>query len=491
MSSESRIPLVVSVTGHRLIPEENFAILRDSVRAFLRELKAKYPNTPLKLMTNLAEGADSLCAGIALEEEIPLIAALPQPMEQFRTCFAGEKLEEFNRLISLAECVFTVPDMEQRDGTAGHDFDYRQGGLYLASHSQLLLALWEGNEPKPGGCGTAEVVDFARKRGIPVCRIVSPRTKDHQQAGKRELIGNPEGLRKLDTFNRKAAALKEEMNPGICSPVYHAATRLSLTARDTYHRLLKWISVIGTGLALSLLLYDELSLGGMIFVCGILLASLIGIRLYASKCNCHEEYIDYRVLAESVRVQSCLRYAGSEIQMQDLFTVYQRETTGWITSSVPVLEIGNLPQEKHDIAEVWLKEQRDYHADRGKKNSSRAKKSNVIVSAACALSIVLYLAAVLLELFRVGIRFRLGICIALGFFSAASLFISLYFGRLSVSRHSLDNRMMEKFYDSALEKLRLNGQTEELLEECAREELIENANWHAYTAENAPDISFI
>lgn len=492
MSSEARIPLVVSVTGHRQIRETDRESIENSVRATLEKLKKDLPTTPLKLMTNLAEGADTLCARIALELGIPLLAALPQPLEKYRACFAGAALTEFDELTARAELVFTVPDTEERPADATRRFDYRQGGLYLVTHSQLLLALWEGNTPKPGGCGTAEIVDCARSRRLPVIRISCPRDDSCDlPAGEVRELGDREELKRLERFNAEAEKLPPREEPGIFPRSYYAAAAISRRAAKKYRLSLRLTAILGTALALSLLLFDEMELAHMIFACGGLLLLLAAERRLTVRSRCQEDYLDCRVLAESLRVQACLRHAGSGISMSSLFTLYQRTVTGWITRTVPVLEIGADAGEKHDISELWLQSQLDYHLKTRKKNAGRSRRNSAVLRTVRTVSVLIYLTAAVLEYVYPVSWLRSAVCISLGFFAAASLFLSLYFGRLSVDRHSADSAMMAEFYQTMLDRMRADGQTEELLEECAREEILENANWYAYTSENAPDLSFL
>ena len=120
---------------------------------------------------------------------------------------------------------------------------------------------------------------------------------------------------------------------------------------------------------------------------------------------------------------------------------------------------------------------------------------------ALGLSIVLYLAAVVYELLCGGLFFpsrlfvsdveiyRTLLKLLLGSISAITLFISNYYGRLSLPRQLSDHRKMERFYRKMYEQLELHGQTDALLAVLAREELIENGNWHSYQRDNTPDIS--
>ena len=41
-------------------------------------------------------------------------------------------------------------------------YEYRQLGIYIAEHSHVLIALWDGKPPQGQyGCGTVEVIKFA------------------------------------------------------------------------------------------------------------------------------------------------------------------------------------------------------------------------------------------------------------------------------------------------------------------------------------------
>ena len=84
---------------------------------------------------------------------------------------------------------------------------------------------------------------------------------------------------------------------------------------------------------------------------------------------------------------------------------------------------------------------------------------------------------------------RAALKIALGAASAATLFISSYYGALSVERMSEDHGRMERFYSWALARLDEEGQSVGLVEEIAREELAENGAWYSYRLEGAPELS--
>ncbi len=64
-NSPCLLPLVIAVTGHRNIAQAHEATLFDLVQAQLKAIQARYPCTPLCMLSGLAEGADMICAQAA------------------------------------------------------------------------------------------------------------------------------------------------------------------------------------------------------------------------------------------------------------------------------------------------------------------------------------------------------------------------------------------------------------------------------------------
>ena len=76
----SLIPLVIGVTGHRDLREKDVPTLTDRVKAVFDELAAQHPDTPLILLSPLAEGADRLVARAALQWAADLNVSLELTM---------------------------------------------------------------------------------------------------------------------------------------------------------------------------------------------------------------------------------------------------------------------------------------------------------------------------------------------------------------------------------------------------------------------------
>ena len=159
----------VGVTGHRQIPDD--PALGEQVRRALARIRELAPGrTPVRLavVSPLAEGADQLVAEIVLEEDpaASLEAVLPLSETEYLRRFENEESgPAFRELASRANTV-TGPAR----APATPEQAYEEVGRSVVESSDVLLALWDGQEARGQG-GTASIVAYARERRLPVLRI--------------------------------------------------------------------------------------------------------------------------------------------------------------------------------------------------------------------------------------------------------------------------------------------------------------------------------
>ena len=529
MTLHDAIPIVVGVTGHRDIRPEDRDILSEAVKTELRALRDRCPHSGIVMLNSLAAGADQLCAAAALELSVPLIAVLPMDRAEYEKDFSGDDLAAFRTLLDAAEDCFIAPETEAAPSAPDRDFAYRQAGIYVASRAHVLLALWDGTDAPASNCGTAEAVRFALdsayepKHTIPLggsCPVLHIRTPrrdgDANVAGEVRFLGDrasfDEVLLRTDEFNRLAADTDvegaarlptKESDPLLVrmERIGKAAGRLSAMNAKRLRLTLGLLAVASAMVAFAFLMYDEAQATWMILVCGLMLLGAWLCQRYAARSDCHRRYIEYRALAECLRVQTYLRYAGSRIEASELLSWTQQEETAWIMDALCALNAGEAPETAHDIRSCWVNAQREYHHRAGIRSDHGLQVSGRIVRSALIFSITLYFAAVVFELICGGLIFsplvRIGnveLCrtilkIVMGTITAVTLFVANYYGRLSLPRSLSDHRKMERFYARMAERLSRQGQTEELLRVLAREELIENGNWSSYQRDNTPDLN--
>jgi hypothetical protein len=183
-----RLPLVIGVTGHRDLRDEDVPRLEQEVAAVIAGLRRDYlrgdKETPIIVLSALAEGADRLVARVALRAGALLIAPLPMPLEEYRRDFepglkAGN-MQEFDELFeqAIAAPVMPLQGRSLQAIAADHKLraeQYRAVGIFITQHCHVLLALWDGNAEEMAAGGSAEVVSFKRD-GIPLIVSGSPRT---------------------------------------------------------------------------------------------------------------------------------------------------------------------------------------------------------------------------------------------------------------------------------------------------------------------------
>jgi len=167
-SLPSRVPLVIGVTGHRDLRTQDVPLLEREVAAIITRLQRDYigeeNETPLVLISALAEGADRIVARVALALGVRLIAPLPLPITEYRRDFEpgltpGAAIE-FDRLLSQAAAApimsFTAGNSLEavRTDATKRAEQYRAVGLFIVRHSDVLIALWDGNEKDKAVGGT-------------------------------------------------------------------------------------------------------------------------------------------------------------------------------------------------------------------------------------------------------------------------------------------------------------------------------------------------
>jgi len=296
--------------------------------------------------------------------------------------------------------------------------------------------------------------------------------------------------------------------------IYGAADSLSLQHAEEYRRIIFALSAAGTLLAIAFLLYDEVYWYGMILACGVLILALFGINRMAKRLHCHRKYLEYRLLAEGARVQYYLRRAGLRRNVADLLPWSWQFNVPWTKQ---VLE--RLPDEsgkKHEenaaetenssqprsILDIWIRDQASYHRNALGRTEARIRHNDRITRMALILALITYAAALIFEITAGGLfsgkvllpagqmeTARVVLKVAMGSFSAMTLFAGNYYGKLSLEDTAQGHRRMAALYEKAEQEILKNGETEELLIHMAREELAENSSWYAYQSKNAPDVT--
>jgi hypothetical protein len=155
-------PLVIGVSGHRDPHPAALPQLSRQVDEFLADLRRRLPDTELRIMTGMAQGADLLVARAATKVGCKVDAVLPMPLERYVEDFDAESAAALRTL--LADPAVTCSVLSAPPGSdesaphgAGRSVFYANLTHALTAKCNLLLALWDGRTSPLEG-GTADTV---------------------------------------------------------------------------------------------------------------------------------------------------------------------------------------------------------------------------------------------------------------------------------------------------------------------------------------------
>jgi len=146
----------IGITGHRDFDQRFLKDYKKQVAKKLNELKQKY--TEIILFSPLADGADRLIVYEAMKLDIKYITVLPMKKELYKDDFDTTSKLEFEKLLKHAEHILTI----SHDKPFIRDNQYEQVGRYISNNSDILFALWDGEQNGLKG-GTGEIVQYHLK----------------------------------------------------------------------------------------------------------------------------------------------------------------------------------------------------------------------------------------------------------------------------------------------------------------------------------------
>lgn len=284
---------------------------------------------------------------------------------------------------------------------------------------------------------------------------------------------------------------------GEINKMFGVADSLSIQNADKFRLILKLLAVAGTLLVAFFLFYDEAEQHWLIFSCLTVIICLWAIRWWANNSMCHENYLEFRVLAESLRVQFFISVAGIEKNVADILPWFIKKGIIWIPEVLN--ELGNIQiDEKRPILDFWIRDQKSYHENALERAKNEKRKSELITNIILIVTVASYFIACCFELYiliyspgDIGADFwRTILKIVLGLMSAGTLFIESYYGKLALDDKINDHFRMKELYIKAEQEVMDKGENEETILFLAREFLIENSTWYAYQNQNKPDLVF-
>jgi hypothetical protein len=384
------VSLVIAVSGHCDLYPEDTQRFEDTIRRIFRDLRCKYPNTPLLLLSGLAEGADRIAVRAAIAESVSYVAVLPMPAATYRRDFTSEvsdtEFEELRnregvRSIKLALVGNSTLEEIGNKGEA-RDKQYEQLGEFLVRYSQILIAVWDGvRNGKKGGTGEVVAMKLREKargrmafsqmnsNGAGPVYILPARRVSTATGGDPALefdLRYPDGSRAedfdasyrlQDQFDKdvenargdfvkqvgesrrklivgaKAIGLSEAME--WVARVYSRADALAMRYQKFSLRIWKAVFALlwlgGIAMAWHHTMRASLTFLGVYWAC-LAIASLLA--LFEVKGKRRSRHEDYRALAEALRVQFFWMAAGLEDMAAEQYLRKHAGEAVWIRDAM-------------------------------------------------------------------------------------------------------------------------------------------------------------
>lgn len=177
-----KLVIRVGVTGHRPdgLREADIDILTNRSREVLAEISdmariiyndtiGYYEGTEpvLRLISPLAEGSDRLVAYAAIDLGYELQCPLPFIKKDYEKDFiTSESKNEFNDLVKQATQILEIDGQILTRNAA-----YHAAGKMVLNQSDVLIAIWDGDETVIAEGGTSQIVQEAKETRMPIVWI--------------------------------------------------------------------------------------------------------------------------------------------------------------------------------------------------------------------------------------------------------------------------------------------------------------------------------
>lgn len=159
----------IAITGHRPHKLGNdYDLTSDLIRKIKQELQhiiTEYNDigrdnwTPLSLISGMALGIDTLWAELAIENKIPLIAAIPCSGQDLKWPIKSQKT--YQDIITHPNCTRNYISDKPYNSTC-----MQKRNEWMVDNCNLLIAVWDGTSG-----GTANCVNYAKSVNKPIIYI--------------------------------------------------------------------------------------------------------------------------------------------------------------------------------------------------------------------------------------------------------------------------------------------------------------------------------
>lgn len=332
---------------------------------------------------------------------------------------------------------------------------------------------------------------------------------------------------------------------------YKIASELSSANKKRNLKAVMFLATMGMLLILAFMLYDQLSFVWTVVTCLAMVGLLVASYFLVSSGDKtgfggHDRFIEYRALAEALRVQYFMALYGINDNVSVYFTWSHKSMMPWVRKAVIALTLGEFEPvweadgmseyyERIDAATLPVRTGRSdaqavfgskmlgkwvghnkysvdphdngqigYHLNNIKNKSVSIRRRNIVNIVAIVVTLITYVTLFVCELLPIVdldaelfwvVDGRTLLKCVLSIFTAVTFLITYYYGSQSLDQIQADSINMVRLYRAALDRAAIIYRTssnravcdaafKSLLCELAREQLIENVTWVAYNRDN-------
>lgn len=468
--------------------------------------------------------------------------------ERFESLCARARLIELPLLAGHTHAEVSAPG-DQRNR------QYAHAGMFVARHCHLLLAIWDGKPSHRLG-GTAQIVDYfltgtppggieRRRDRRPrlygggderlLCHMVCSRSMPNGapiaplQPGQmvwRNLdeasepdAPMPQALRTVfahtDTFNLDAVKYTERIEAGGAgiddgtpaagdgrpaqpSPgaLFRVADWLAIHFQKRVLLAMRMIYLVAFVMGVAFTMYDNLpEQDEMLFVFLFLFAAGIVVSAIARRRGWHRKYLDYRALAEGLRVQCYWRRAGISLTVDPEFardSLMQKQDIelGWVRNVMRGAGLfGHAWPERqdetalHGVIDEWVGDathgELGYYRVRTEQRE-RSHRANEAIGAMCLLAGIFISVVLAVLVHRLSVDAKNNLIVVMAVFSIFAAVREAYSFRKADRELIRQYRFMERVFGNArtaLDKAEDADEQREILRALGEASLAEHVEW--------------
>lgn len=540
MITPGRIPITLGIVGHR---NADFTEQHENkLIGLFKDIQEKFSSSPVYLFSQLAEGADSDVARVFLDvkrDDDQLIVPIPIEEKRYIISFGENSphADTFGKLKKRAGKYFTL---EQPTPGSTDEELFRLGGKFVADSAIILIVLWDGKESNAMG-GTAEtyyyktqgsfegggidtifekqskVVLLPCNRGtgkkqpvLPKGKLLDVVSRDlgiFKALVRIEQLNNaannirPEKLEKSDNYLFPNKSTLSDADRYLLS-AYTLTDTLAIENQSIYFKDFNRLFILGALIVVAFEIYKHLDLTRVsLGLTLLLLFAALALSKKSKRGKNHSKFIEYRVLAEALRIQFFWNLGDVKCNVADYILRIYKAEYDWIKLILNAVngvtyQDGPIKQDFHLVQKHWLDDQFNYFSSKLDKTATKRKKYNTWSEWSFRLAILLLIFMLVFHDCLLCLEWLHPMIVVSGVLLGSFALLKAYVETKGFHQTENQFTLMKEIYKATGDKITdmeksgtaTPAALTELFFQAGKEALIENGNWFLIFKDKEPHL---